>query len=40
MMSKFTEEKLELAFIELLGEQGIKHKNGMEDAIQGNKQCH
>jgi len=29
-MSKFTEEKLELAFIELLDEQGIKHQNGRE----------
>ncbi|WP_295023593.1 type I restriction endonuclease subunit R [Sulfurimonas sp.] len=27
-MNKFTEQKLELAFIELLGEQGIKHQNG------------
>lgn len=28
MMSKFTEEKLEHAFIKLLDEQGIKHQNG------------
>lgn len=27
-MSKFTEERLEQAFIELLGEQGIVHQNG------------
>ena len=29
-MTKFTEEKLELAFISLLEEQGIKHINGKE----------
>jgi len=30
MMSKFTEEKLELAFIELLEEQGIKYQYGKD----------
>ena len=29
-MSKFTEEKLELAFIELLGNQGISYQFGKE----------
>ena len=32
MMSKFTEEKLELAFIELLEEQGINYQYGKEIA--------
>ena len=29
-MSKFTENKLELAFIELLGEQGINYQSGKD----------
>lgn len=29
-MSKFTEDKLELAFIELLGKEGIPHVSGKE----------